>query len=350
MNIPKLELSSGCTVLLGGNGQGKTNILEAIYLLSYGRSFRGLGDQVINWREEEARVFGQGSTDSIEIIIRRDKDNKILVNGKPKKVSSLLGRFPSVVFHPQEIEIVFGPPLLRRSWLDRTIATVDKKYLYALINYQRALKNKNRLLKTGRPTTEMEAWNKSLATYGTKIWQIRESAISVFNQLLKSQTSKLTGKQIFLKYKNPLVGEKDAVAENLYFKALLSQQEIERRFMVTLFGPHRDDFKIIAEEEDGQTILQKNLAEFGSRAEQRQAAFLLKLTELKFFAKTFGAAPVLLLDDIASELDSKNRELLLGHLSAPQVIITATNLDSLPEAIRRKSQVLNVQNGVVTAG
>ena len=117
--------------------------------------------------------------------------------------------------------------------------------------------------------------------------------------------------------------------------------------MFTLFGPHRDDFKIIAEEEIDHDILQKDLSDFGSRAEQRQAAFFLKLSEARFFAKFFGKNPTLLLDDVASELDSKNRELLLGNLTAGQIIITTTSLDSLPESIRRKAQVLAVRDGKI---
>ena len=138
-------------------------------------------------------------------------------------------------------------------------------------------------------------------------------------------------------------------AERAYLKTLLSQQELERRFRVTLFGPHRDDFKISAEEESGKTIIQKDLANFGSRAEQRQAAILLKFAESRLFAKFFGQAPTLLLDDITSELDSKNRELLLEHLTNGQYIITTTSLDSLPENIRSKARVLAVKNGEVAA-
>src|SRR4030042_5513691 len=168
----------GVTILFGENGQGKTNVLEAIHFLSYGKSFRGPSAQAINWRVDEARIYGETDAAKLGIIIRRDKENEFSVNGKTKKLSALLGRFVSVFFHPQEIELVFGPPTLRRSWLDRLISTVDKNYLYALINYQKALQNKNKLLKSRVfEPIEMEVWNKTLTTYGTKIWQVRESTV-----------------------------------------------------------------------------------------------------------------------------------------------------------------------------
>ena len=348
LNIRKLEFYSGFTILVGGNGQGKTNVLEALYCLSYGKSFRGLGTQAINWQENEARVFGRTDNESIEIFISRDQENKILINGKTKAIPALLGRFVSVIFHPQEIELIFGPPILRRSWLDRTIATVDKTYLHALLNYQKALQHKNKLLKTGAgQDAEIEAWNKSLSAHGTKIWQVRKGTVDAINQQLKGVATQLAGRQIFLEYKNPLVGKDTAAAESSYLKTLASQRELERRFLVTLFGPHRDDFKVVAEEKSEKNILQKELANFGSRAEQRQAAILLKLTEARLFAKFFGKAPTLLLDDIASELDSRNRGLLLEHLFGGQYIITTTALDSLPAAVRDKARILVIRNGEI---
>ena len=348
LNIPKLELSPGCTILLGGNGQGKTNILEAIYFLSYGKSFRGPTAQAINWREEEARIFGLTDSSRIEVIIRKNKENRIHINDKPKNLPSLLGHFVSVVFHPQAIEIVFGPPALRRTWLDRLIATIDKKYLYALINYQRALLNKNKLLKTAAfKAVEVEVWNKNLSFYGTIIWKVRERTVAALNQALKPLAVRLIGRQVFLEYENPLFGKDEKVGAGFYLKSLLSQQELERRFMATLFGPHRDDFKIIAEEESEKNILQKDLADFGSRAEQRQAALLLKFSEARLFTEFFGKTPTLLLDDIASELDPQNRQLLLKNLPAGQIIITTTNPGSLPESIRSKSETLTVEKGMV---
>lgn len=351
LGISQLEFRPGFTILIGENGQGKTNILEAIYFLSYGKSFRGAVATAINWHENEARILGKADNVDIEIIVRRDQENKFLINSKPKNLSALLGRFTSVAFHPQEIELVFGPPALRRAWLDRLIATTDKNYLYELINYQKALRNRNKLLKTGGfQTTEMEVWDQSLAAHGTKIWQTRERTVSVLVQLLKGLARPLVGKLVVLVYKNPILGKEGPAAESLYLKILASQRDVERRFQVTLFGPHRDDFKIIAEEERGPNIVQKDLAVFGSRAEQRQAAALLKLSEAKLFARVFGKAPTILLDDIASELDSKNRELLLGHLSASQIIITTTSLDPLPAVVRNKARVLVVKDGDVAAG
>jgi len=346
----KIKFSPGIIIIIGDNGQGKTNLLESIYFLSYGKPFRGLKAQAINWHKNEATIAGETEKDRIEIIIHRDQENKTFINGKQKKAISILGRFVSIVFRPEEIEIINGPPPLRRTWLDKLIATINKNYLYNLVNYQRTLQNKNKLLKLSSPDpAQLVVWNRGLAKYGSRIWQEREAVTAVINQNLRRESQKLVGKKVFLDYKNPLSGKDGQLAESLYLNKLASQENLERRLQATIFGPHRDDFKIIIEEKMGKNILQKELASFGSRAEQRQAVLLLKMNEAKIFADFFGEAPVILLDDAASELDERNRQLLFSHLYARQIFITSTSLEALPEAVKSKAQILKVENGRFTS-
>ena len=349
LSIPKLNLSSGRTILVGENGQGKTNLLEAVYLLAYAKPLRGTKEEAINWQEDEAAIFGETEGSKIQIPLRRSHETGVFINNKPRAVSALFGKFLTVIFYPQEIELITGPPSLRRNFLDRLIATVDKDYLLNLISYQRALSHKNRLLKERAEATNLEVWDKQLASLGSRIWLVREEALSTLNQIFKLESTRLVGKPLSLEYKNPVAGVTTKEAENIFLRKLAAQKELERQYLVTIFGPHRDDFRIIVEETRNKSIIEKDLSTFGSRGEQRQGAILLKLASAKFFGRDLHQTATLLLDDVASELDANNRQLLLTNLPANQAIITTTSLESLPEGIKRKATIFTIKEGKVLA-
>lgn len=347
LTIPKLRLSPGPTVIVGKNGQGKTSILEAIYLLSYGKPFRGTKSNVINWHAREAQVLGETDNDNFAISISRDNETKVIINGKTKRIVSLFGKLVTVIFHPEEIGLVTGPPTLRRSWLDRLISTVDKEYLFNLANYQRSLKNRNKLLKTrGHIDEDLEVWDKNLAVYGTKLWERREEIVKVFNQIFKRRATKVIGKPFKIDYTNPLLKEKERRRE-IFLKKLKETKPVENKLFVTIFGPHRDDFNLFSEETSGQNILDKDVALFGSRAEQRQAAIILKLAEAEFFTQVYKKYPTILLDDVTSELDSENKKLLLSNTHARQVIITTTNEKEAVSGLPSRPNVLKIESGKI---
>ncbi|MDP2720571.1 MAG: DNA replication and repair protein RecF [bacterium] len=348
LEIANLKLEPGTTIIIGENGQGKTNFLEAINTLSYGKSFRAHKQEAINWQNDKAAVVGTTNKDRLEAIFSRNSANQIKVNGRNTKAADFLGRFVSVVFHPEEIDLVSGVPDRRRAWLDRLIATTDKNYLYALVRYQKSLVNKNRLLKeAAKDEAQIEIWNKSLAKHGTLIWRIRRETIANVNEILNLQSRRLTKKTVFIEYKNP-IAEQPFFSEKAYLKKLEIERPLEQRLRMTVYGPHRDDFKVIMEEQKEKNILQKSLADYGSRAEQRQAVILMKLAEAKFFGDFFGEAPTMLLDDVASELDHHNRDLLLAGLYGRQIFITTTELDNLPVDITKKATLLNMTSGQLT--
>lgn len=344
LNIQEKIIQPGYNIIIGGNGQGKTNFLESLYLLAYGKSFRDEKSKIINWGENEARLVGKTDRDTLEIIIRRDRENTILINSKVKSTGALLGRFVCVVFHPQEIDMVSGPPSLRRAWLDRLIATTDKKYLRNLIEYNRSVQNRNRLFKISADDAQIEVWDKNLSRLGTKVWNKRGEMLSIVNQILRKESVKLTQKEVFLDYDNLFLRVDEGLRENHYLRQLLNRREIDRKLFVTTFGPHRDDFKIIFEQKQGQNILQKEISYYGSRAEQRQSVLLLKIAEARVFSEHFEEAPTILLDDVASELDEKNRELLTS-LHAKQVFITTTTIELLPKKILAKAKIFRMVNG-----
>ena len=344
LNIQEKTIQPGYNIIVGENGQGKTNFLESLYILAYGKSFRDEKSKIINWEENEARVVGKTDRDVLEVVIRKDRDNRVFINAKLKKTSALLGRFVCVVFHPKEIDIVSGPPSLRRAWLDRLISTADKKYLQNLIEYNRSVQNRNKLLKVSSDDSQIEVWDKNLSKLGTKIWSTRGKTLNKVNQVLRKESARLTQKEMFLDHENPLLRVDDRDKEERYLGELLSRRAADRKLFVTTFGPHRDDFKIIFEQKQRQNILQKEISYFGSRAEQRQSVLLLKIAEARLFSDHFEESPTILLDDVASELDERNRE-LLTFLHAKQVFITTTTLDLLPKQILAKAKIFKMKNG-----
>jgi DNA replication and repair protein RecF len=348
LEIPHQNFPFGTTILVGNNGQGKTAILEALYFLSYGKTFRGTKGDSVNWYEDEAQITGKTDKETLTVVFGKTRETQVLVNNKRKNTAELIGRFISVLFHPSEIEIVTGPPQLRRAWLDRVILTTDKKYLFNLVNYHKALKGRNRLLKMGRSgTEEVKAWDKNLASFGSRVWARRREVCEETNKIMSRESKRVVGKPIRISYANPIISNNPAEEERIFLKGLLNTSSLEERLLVTLFGPHRDDFKLVSEETRGQTLIEKNVAAFGSRGEQRQATILLKLTEAGFFYQIFKKAPTILLDDVTSELDETNRDLLLTNLVGGQVIVTTTSLEVVPPKLKRRATVFEVKEGKI---
>jgi DNA replication and repair protein RecF len=347
-----IELSPQTTVFIGDNGQGKTNILESAYLLSYGKPFRGSKEHTIMWGEEETSILGKTSNHQIRVEIQKPKDvteTKVYIDNKPKSHSKLFGVFVSVSFFPEEIDLLTGPPSLRRSFIDKFISTQDRVYLSDLVNYQKSLRNRNRLLKNRVPKDQIKVWDESLAKYGSRVWERRGEALKEINETLKTISKKLVEKNLFIDYSNPLI-ESEPDDSIWFFKSRLEKDaELEARLGITVFGPHRDDFKLIAEEEVGRGFLQKDLANYGSRAQQRQGVVLLKLAQAVFFTKHFGEKPTIILDDVTSELDEKNKKILLTNLYNYQLLISTTTLESLPKELREKTKIYEVEKGSVTA-
>ena len=345
LSIEALAFHPGVNIVVGQNGQGKTSLIEAIFILAYGKSFIADKAKVIDWRQTEARVFGQTEGTTIEILLRRDRENKILINGKQKGLATLLGKFLCVAFHPRDIEIITGSPTTRRSWLDRLLSTLDRIYLLNLIKYNKVIQNRNRVLRTADEESQLEVWDKSAAKLGAALWVKRQEVINQVNNLFKIEAERLTTRNVFLEYKVG-INTADKRAEEKYLKELLQTRENDRKLLATTFGPHRDDFKIIFEEKEDQKIIQKEIASFGSRAQQRQSVLLLKLAEMRLLTEEFGEYPTFLLDDIASELDETNRG-FLAELKAKQMIISTTSLELLPKRLVNKAHLYKMERGEI---
>lgn len=337
----KIDFDSRTVIFVGNNAAGKSNLLEAVYLLSCSKSHRSDNeDDLILEGSNFARVEGFLSEPETEllVILNRVTDEvnfrkKIVVNGLAKRALDFIGHLPAVIFYPSDINMVTGAPSLRRWHLDLALAQIDYDYKKNLTVYEQILTARNRVLKTireGRGTTdELDFWTKSLVDKGQIISTKRRDFFIFINALEEP-----LGKFIF-EYQESVL--------NLERLSETSSREVVAA--ATLIGPHRDDFRFIqTETEDGKG---RDLAHFGSRAEQRTATLALKLAQLEYMAKILGKRPLLLLDDVFSELDAIHREHILAIVSKQQTLIAAVELENIPEDFLNLVKIFRVENGKI---
>lgn len=331
------------TIFIGTNGIGKTNILEAIYFLSTGRSWRtGKDSESIKWEEDFAKISAtitSEETHQLDLIMQKQGYEAPLVktikiNDVKRKMVDLLGRLPSVLFSPEEIQMADGAPALRRRFLDILLCQTDKYYTLALIELGKVLKNRNKLLfaiKTGKgKPDELDFWDEKLIENGQMIIENRRKAIESLNKKIGKIYDDISGKKekLELKYKPSVEAEQFA-------EMLAGNREREIEAAATIHGPHRDDFVFLL---DG-----RDLTTFGSRGEFRTAILALKIGELDYVKKALEAEPILLLDDIFSELDADRRMHMAKIVEEAQAIITTTDLDHIEKGLREKAKIVELK-------
>jgi DNA replication and repair protein RecF len=363
-----LDFSSLVTVIRGGNAQGKTNLLEAIYYLATAESPRARTDrELINWLSNEepipfARLEGrvEGSEDlrelSIVILVKDDRLQKeIRVNGVARRTTDLAGQLKVLLFMPEDIDLIAGSPDARRRYLDMAISQLDRRYARSLRTYNRVLVQRNSLLRQLRERQgnrqQLEFWDERLTEQGGQIVATRLATVESLHELLQDVHPRLTGgaERLHLLYRSslPLEGANGLGAyrqlrleapssrseaaqretpSEAAIKAVFRRQLQERRAEeiergMTIMGPHRDDLRFLVGGVD--------MCVYGSRGQQRTIAVSLKLAELELTRSETGQEPILLLDDVMSELDEDRRRYLLDSIHGDQqVIITTTDLDA----------------------
>ena len=321
-------------VLLGPNGVGKTNILEAISLLSLAKSCQKAEEtDIIAWGEDFYRVQGRAVTDdgeekSFELVsqISPRKQKACFVNDVKVPISDLVGQLPTVIFLPRDLELFNGSPGNRRTFLDQLLCQVSPEYLQTLMQYQKILKQRNALLrKIGdgiARRTDLAIWDDKVAETGTVIMLRRLELIEMLQCTLAEELSRLGEEwpdaQMTYERKG---NEREFSAAKQEMLDLLSRFQ-ERDIIVhsTTIGPHRDDWKIMV---DGRDI-----ATFASRGQQRTAVLALLFLEVSYLELQRGEKPIVLLDDVFSELDDHHQVSLLSSLEDCQVIITSTHIPS----------------------
>lgn len=342
-----LEFDKGTNILYGDNAQGKTNVLEAIYLSSITKSHKGSKDQdIIKFGENEAHLRTylekDGDTYKVDMHLRRSGSKVIAVNGqKLKKAAGLLGLLNVVFFSPEDLSIIKNGPSERRRFIDMELCQLDSFYLYNLNNYNKIVNQRNKLLKdiyTNYSLKDtLDIWDSQLISYGSKIIERRVAFINQLNEIIYDIHKKLSGdkEEILIKY------EPNVLIED-FEKKLKQNQEKDIKLKMTTVGPHRDDICI-----DVNGI---DIRKFGSQGQQRTAALSLKLSEIELVKKITKDTPVLLLDDVLSELDSNRHKYLLDSIGNIQTIITCTGLDDFVNDRFEINKVFKVSNGKIVGG
>ncbi|OGY24811.1 MAG: hypothetical protein A2Y57_01770 [Candidatus Woykebacteria bacterium RBG_13_40_7b] len=344
-----LDFSPKINLFVGRNAQGKTNLLEALYLLTLTKSFRAeKEDEMISWGKDFTRLTASADSIKIEVLIKQG-GKEFKVNSLTKKGIEVFGVVPQSLFSPEDIGIIGGPPTSRRKFIDVLISLIDKKYLYNLSSYQKILRSRNRvlfLLKEGR-RAEIKIWDKGLVDFGSQVWQKRREVLLQLDRLLRGATKDLLGNEIKLVYKPRGVGNLETLNEikEAYAKLIekIKDAEIERGF--SILGPHRDDFRFVLEQLEDDKILEKDLGLFGSRGERRTALVCLKFCEVNLLEEYLGTRPILILDDVLSELDSIHQELIFSILDKQQTFATALDRNLFPKALLENAKTWVIENG-----
>ena len=345
-NYPKLKLEFdvGTNIFYGDNAQGKTNILEALFLSGTTKSHKGSKDRdMIFFGEAEAHlralVEKRGMLYQIDMHLRKNKTKGIAINGYPiQRASELFGILNFVFFSPEDLGIIKQGPSERRRFMDMELCQLDRVYLHDLSKYNKIIGQRNQLLKDlyFRPelTDTLDVWDLQLAAYGKKIIQCRENFVKRLNEIIFDIHGYLSGGRERLQ----VVYERDTSAEELD-EEIIRNRERDKRLKTTTTGPHRDDLLFLA---DGIDI-----RKFGSQGQQRTAALSLKLSEIDLVKQIAGDTPVLLLDDVLSELDHNRQNYLLNRLHDIQTMITCTGLDEFVYHRFSVNKVFQVSKGTV---
>jgi len=337
----------GVTVFVGPNAQGKTNVLEALHLCCIARSHRTSRDEeLIRWGAQAAKVHieteQQDGTHEVTVLLSRTQKKKkqVRIGSRPaERIGELMGHVCGVLFSPEDLQIVKSGPAERRRFIDMQLSQLRPSYFYALQRAQRALIQRNALLKeiAKHPSLEptLEAWDEQLCAAGAEIARHRRQAISVLSEAAAASHRNLTGgrETLELRYMSQIAGEDDP-APALLARMRAARSEDMRRLTTTV-GVHRDDIGIAINGKDART--------FASQGQQRSAVLALKLAQLDLFWQERGEAPILMLDDVMSELDPSRRRQLLERIDRVQTLVTCTDLSDLGGA--KHSAVYHVENG-----
>lgn len=347
--VHEFPSDKGFTVLVGKNGKGKTNLLEAVYLLSLGRSFRTLiPNDLIKWDQDYLRLQGEVEIDdentSLEVFYSATpiKKKNFKKNDVSLKNSEYIGTLLTVLFHPEDLNMLYLSPQYRRKYLNILLSQTDREYLLALTQYNKVLKQRNALLHQIKShhfkklpeqhlREDLDTWDEQLANYGSEITQKRLRITKHLNKIVEKHYQQISGnrEKIRISYKTRLKIENNTSINLKYRGMLLEKRENDIFKEKTTFGPHLDDlcFKI------NGILINKS----ASRGEFRTLLLAIKLSEIDYIREITGNNPILLLDDVFSELDRKRQHHLLKAIESCQTIITTTESHNLQKIAEEKA-------------
>ena len=319
-----MDFSSGTNLLYGDNAQGKTNILESIYLAATTKSHRGSKDrEMIQFHADEAHIRlqyqKQGIIHQLDMHLKKNRAKGATIDRIPiRRSSDLLGQIPVIFFSPEDLKIIKNGPSERRKFMDLELSQLESLYLYYLSKYNKILMQRNNLLKQIRFQENLidtlEAWDIQLVKYGSEIIRYRQEFIRHLNPIICSIHRRLTGQQEEMK-----IEYENSAAYDTFLTELTKKRKVDLKYATTNIGPHRDDIKFLVNDID--------IRRFGSQGQQRTAALSLKLAQIQLVKEVLKDSPILLLDDVLSELDSHRKVYLLEGIKDIQTFITCTGLD-----------------------
>ena len=341
-----MRFDKDTNILYGDNAQGKTNILEAIYLCSTTKSHKGSKDKELiklDRKESHIRMVVEKNqiNHTVDMHLKKNKTKGIAIDGIPiRKSSELIGLVNVVFFSPEDLSIIKNGPAERRRFIDMELCQLDKIYLYNLTKYNKILNQRNNLLKQiphNRSLMDtLSIWDEQLITYGNSIIVRRKAFIDELNEMIGLIHNRLSGgrEELSVHY--------DPSIECEFFAKKL-EQSIEKDILLktTGVGPHRDDISFMIKNVD--------IRKFGSQGQQRTAALSLKLAEIEILRQTVKEEPILLLDDVLSELDRSRQNYLLESIENIQTIVTCTGLEEFVNNRLKINKIYKVVDGTVTA-
>lgn len=343
--IEKIEFDRNTNIIYGDNAQGKTNILEALFVAGTTKSHKGSRDmEMIRFGMDEAHlkaIITKKSIDyRIDMHIKKNKNKGIAINGIPiKKSLELYGIINLIFFSPEDLYIIKSGPSARRRFMDMELCQLDKIYANNLINYNKTIDQRNRLLKEIQynPSLKetLDIWDIQLVNYGSKIIEARQNFIKNLNLIIKEIHGNLSGnrEELYVEYEPSVSGEDE------FEKKLSENRERDLHQKTTSAGPHRDDIIF--------SVNNIDIRKYGSQGQQRTTALSLKLAEIELVKKITNDTPILLLDDVLSELDSNRQNYLLNNIHDVQTIVTCTGLDEFLNSRFDINKIFKVKEGHV---
>lgn len=351
----QLSFTKNLTIFLGENAQGKTNVLESLYLLALTKSHRTTNEkECIEWEHDVARIKGTveraAKSRELEVAIST-KGRKTKINGlEQAKLSDYVGQLNVILFAPEDLALVKGAPQVRRRFIDIELGQMDRHYLYHLSQYQHALKQRNHYLKKAAETKQFDAVYFEILTdqfveAGSQVLFARLRFIQQLEKWANHLHQRITHQKetLTIRYQPSIAIDETTSLEGIqttFKEVLASQERRERQRQTTLAGPHRDDLHFFINGTDVQM--------YGSQGQQRTTALSVKLAEIDLMHELVGEYPILLLDDVLSELDDERQMHLMEAIEEKvQTFLTATSLEHIQHKMKTKPSIFYVKHGVI---
>ena len=340
----QLSLGDGLSVFWGGNAQGKTNLLEAVHVCCLGKSHRTVQSaEMVSYGKENAqiglRVKRHDGPRHIQVMLQANKHKRISVSGVPiRRMSELMGHVQCVLFAPEDLQLIKGGPSLRRKYMDTALCQMSPAYFSSLMPYNAALSQRNALLKKGiEEETVYDAYEQTMAHVGAKVlWHRQQFCIEIEPMAARLYSDIANGEPMRVMYRSQVPQGTEQEIEKALTEALKNARPADKRRYITGVGPHRDDLQIV--------IRDKEARSYASQGQQRTAVLALKLAEVARMQARSGHRPVLMLDDVLSELDLKRQQALTEHVEGQVLLTPATR----PPEHLKAAKIFKVEQGKLT--